>query len=156
MMPLLANCGWGHEGVRRSRRMETVLVVDDDAEMCAVAAEMLEQDGYSVLRAEGPSAALNTAEHHPGPIDLLLTDLVMPGMNGVVLAERVRLQRPETKVLFMSGFTRDNLGDQNVLPAGVKLVVKPFTGPELRLKVRELLDQRRSPFARPKPPAGRT
>jgi DNA-binding response OmpR family regulator len=99
--------------------------------------------------------ALNIVEHHPGPIDLLLTDVVMPGMNGIVLAERVRLGWPDTRVLFMSGATRDNLQTRACSQPGMKVVVTPFTGRDLRAKVRELLNQRRSPFARPRPLAGR-
>ena len=72
----------------------------------------------------------------------------MPGMNGIVLAERVRLGWPDTRVLFMSGVTHDNLQTRACSQPGVKVVVTPFTGRDLRAKVRELLDQRRSPFAR--------
>jgi CheY-like chemotaxis protein len=74
--------------------VETVLIVDDEAEMCAVAGEMREEGGYAVLRAHDARQALNIVEHHPGPIDLLLTDVVMPGMNAIVFAERVRLGWP--------------------------------------------------------------
>jgi CheY-like chemotaxis protein len=122
--------------------------------MCAVGGEMLERAVMRSCELMTPGEALNIVAHHPGPIHVLLTDVVMPGMNGIVLAERVRLGWPDTK-LFMSGVACDNLQTRPCSQPGVNVVVKPFPGRDLRAKARELLDQRRSPFARPRPLAGR-
>jgi two-component system cell cycle sensor histidine kinase/response regulator CckA len=129
--------------------VETILVVDDEPELCAVAREMLEAGGYTVLAVTQPSEAIRVAEQHSGPIHLLLSDVIMPGMHGPEVAVRVRSRRPDAKILFMSAYTSEKFTDEGILPLGSPLISKPFTGNELRLKVREVLD-RRSPFTRPK------
>jgi len=120
---------------------ETVLLVEDEHEVRGLAVEVLEGLGYTVLEAAGPGDATLIAERHAGLIDLLLTDVVMPGMGGRALASRVTAARPETKVLFMSGYTDDAIVRHGVLEPGMSFLEKPFTSQALALKVREVLDR---------------
>jgi CheY-like chemotaxis protein len=118
---------------------ETVLVVEDEPEVRRLGREILEQAGYSVLEAGGALEALALAAAHPAPIHLLLTDVVMPSMNGRQVAEAVVRLRPGIPVLYMSGYTGDALG-AGELPPGTDLLAKPFTPPALLRRVRESLD----------------
>jgi CheY-like chemotaxis protein len=129
--------------------METVLVVDDEAELLAVVREMLEGAGYRILTASDGEGALRIAASHAEPIDLLLTDVVMPGMSGYALAQQVSRERPETKILYMSGFTlvpahQAVLESEPGLEPGTPIIAKPFTMERLTQKVREVLDSKRS------------
>ena len=133
--------------------METILVVDDDPVVLALARDILAGEGYHVFEAAGGEDALRIAEEFAGPIHLLLTDVVMPGMSGRELADRLRSIRRETKVLFMSAFSAELLADYGVI-SGDPLITKPFTLADLAHKVREILG-RRSPFARPGGEGGR-
>jgi CheY-like chemotaxis protein len=117
---------------------ETILVVEDRQEVRELAREILESNGYEVIEARDPMEALSIAAQHPAPIDLLLTDLVMPQMNGLELAKRLKSLRPEIQVLYMSGFV-----SSGTLTA--KLVKKPFEPDTLTEKVREVLDASRGP-----------
>jgi len=117
----------------------TVLLVEDEGSLRELAAEMLEMMGYSVLAAGGGAEALALAGQHRGRIDLLLTDVVMPGMTGRELAERLEVVRPETRVMFMSGYTDDALGRRGLLSAGTLLLQKPFTLSKLAAMLREAL-----------------
>jgi signal transduction histidine kinase/CheY-like chemotaxis protein len=119
---------------------ETVLVVEDRAALRVLVRRMLVAQGYAVLEAEDPAAALKIAESHGGAIDLLLTDVVMPKMRGPELATRVRDLRPGTRVLFMSGYVE---GTSLAAPgeAPPPLLAKPFTPDELGRKVREVLER---------------
>jgi len=125
--------------------MATVLVVDDEAELLAMVREMLEGAGYRILTASDAEEALRIAAGHAAPIDLLLTDVVMPGMSGYALAQQVTRDRPETKILYMSGFTLVPAhqalleGDPGLEP-GTRIIAKPFTIERLTAKVREVLD----------------
>lgn len=125
---------------------ETILVVDDDPWVLALARGILAAEGYHVIEGSGGEDALRIAEGYAGPIHLLLTDVVMPGMNGQKLADLLRSIRRETEVLFMSAFTTDLLTDYGV-NSGDPVITKPFTLPGLTHKVRKILDCR-SPFAR--------
>ena len=127
---------------------ETILVVDDEPEMLSLVADSLELKGYTVLRALDPGEALEMARMSSKPIDLLLTDIVMPPMDGVKLANELRAIRPGVKVLLMSAYTTVQVEDHRVgqVP-GVPLLVKPFALTELHGKVRSVLDYR-SPFSR--------
>jgi len=116
---------------------ETVLLVDDDEEVRTLAGRVLRLEDYVVLEAATPDEALAICEEHKGPIDLLLTDVVMPVMNGRELAERVRPLRPEAKIMYMSGYPADIIGEHGVLASGA-FVQKPFTLPGLVEKVREV------------------
>jgi PAS domain S-box-containing protein len=109
----------------------TLLVVEDDGPLRAIMARALTAAGYRVLAAASGPEALQVAGRHPGAIDLLVTDVVMPEMNGRQLAERLAALRPATPALFLSGYTDDILGPQGVLAPGIHLLQKPFTPAEL-------------------------
>ena len=122
------------------RGTETILVVEDQAAVRELAGSILEGYGYRVLQAADGPEALALAEHYPGFIHLLLTDVVMPAMNGRQLAETVAAARPETKVLYTSGYTDEVIGSHGVLFSGLAYLSKPFTPITLAAKVREILD----------------
>jgi two-component system, cell cycle sensor histidine kinase and response regulator CckA len=119
---------------------ETLLVVDDEAALRDVAGRILSGAGYHVLAADGGLQALELAALHEGSIDLLLSDVVMPGMLGKELAERLGAMRPSTRVLFMSGYAQPVLASQGTLEPGVALLEKPFTAADLLTAVRRRLD----------------
>ncbi len=119
---------------------ETILVVEDEPAMREVTRRILGRNGYEVVLAETPLDALELAGNHDGPIDLLLTDVVMPKMLGKDVAERVRTLRPEVKVLFMSGYARPVLARGGTLEPGVTLLEKPFSELVLLAAVRQVLD----------------
>ena len=116
-----------------------VLVVEDESELRELATEVLEIAGYTVLSAPGPSAALEIARRHVGPIHLLLTDVVMPEMSGRDLADRLVRARPTIKILYMSGYTNDAIVHHGVLDPGTVLLQKPFTPDRLTRMVGDLL-----------------
>jgi CheY-like chemotaxis protein len=118
----------------------TVLVVEDEAELRALASEILQGQGYAVLEAVDGVEAVSVAECHQGPIHLLVTDVVMPRRSGRALAEGLRAARPEMKVIYMSGYTDDAVGHHGALEPGVALLEKPFTPDALLGKVREALE----------------
>jgi len=121
---------------------ECVLLVEDEPELRSALLRVLAGNGYRVLEAADPEVALRVADEHDGPIDLLLTDVVMPIMNGVDLAEAVCSQRPETRVILMSGYMdlRETLTGS--LPPGVDFLAKPFESEDLARKARAVLDAR--------------
>ena len=122
---------------------ETVLLVEDDAGLRGLARMVLEaQGGYKVLESPGGKEARLFAGQHKGPIHLLLTDVVMPGMSGRELSEELATLRPEMKILYMSGYTDDTVVRHGVLEEGMAFLQKPFTAESLLRKVRELLDTR--------------
>ena len=123
-----------------ARRGYTILVVDDEPALLALVGTMLWRAGYEALEASGPSEALRICAEHPEPIQLLLTDVLMPDMNGYELAERVKAVRPEVKVLFMSGYTDRALVESIGRPlSGDPLVRKPFTQYKLLTQIAETL-----------------
>jgi PAS domain S-box-containing protein len=124
----------------RQARSETVLLVEDAKDLRALAREILEEEGYTVLAAGDPSEALEVTSRHPGPIHLLLTDVVMPGMGGRELASRLTRVRPNMRVLYMSGYTDDSVVRHGVLEREVSFLQKPFTVRGLSQKVREVLE----------------
>ena len=132
--------------------METILVADDAPDVLFLARDILQAQGYTVLTANDGEEALRLAEGYVGPIHALLADVVMPGLTGPELAKRLRGTRSEMKVVFMSGYSTEVIGEYGLLRSGAPLVVKPFTPDLLVRKVREALDYR-SPFARPPAPA---
>src|SRR3989454_423434 len=124
---------------------ETVLLVGDAAPGRTRARRSLEARGYRVLEAADGPSALELSAHHGGGIDILVTDVVMPGMSGRELAERLAPERPSMKVLYTSGYTDDAMVRQGVLNAGVAFLQKPFVPDTLTRKVREVLDGPGSP-----------
>ena len=121
---------------------ETILLVEDDPMVRELTADVLQANGYQLLEAATPSAALEICNRHSGPIHLLLTDVVMPEMNGGEMARLVQELRPDIRVLFMSGYT-DNVVLQNgQLRTGLAFLQKPFTPATLGKKVREILDEK--------------
>ncbi|NOZ25888.1 MAG: PAS domain S-box protein [Nitrospirae bacterium] len=125
---------------RIQRGSETVLLVEDEVLIMKMARRMLERLGYTVLTARSPLEALRLVETYPGDIDLLITDIVMPEMNGRTLADRLCSKRPALKCLFMSGYTADAIAHSGVLEEGVHFIQKPFSIRDLAGKVREALD----------------
>jgi PAS domain S-box-containing protein len=122
------------------RGTETVLLVEDAAAVRAVTHQALARQGYTVLDAPNGAEALRIAADHPDPIHLLLTDVVMPGLSGRQLADELTRLRPDTKVLFTSGYTDDAVVRHGVLESGIAYLQKPFTVDGLARKVREVLD----------------
>jgi CheY-like chemotaxis protein len=119
---------------------ETVLLVEDELVILDVSREMLEQLGYVVLIASTPHEALRIAKSHAGEIQMLITDVVMPEMNGRDLAKLICDIRPGLKCLFISGYTADVIAHHGVLDPGVNFIQKPFSMVYLAVKVREVLE----------------
>lgn len=101
--------------------------------------EMLQEGGYTLLEAKNGTEALHVCQGHSGPIHLLLTDMVMPGMSGLELAQRLAELRPDTKVLYMSGYTDKAVAHQELTLSGVAFLQKPITPDDLARKVRDVL-----------------
>ena len=121
-------------------KAETVLVVEDDVDVRRLATLLLRDLGYTVIEASDGPMGLSVFADHP-EVRLLLTDIVLPrGMNGAVLAERIRAQRPNLPVLFMSGYAENSIIKTGIVYPGVKLINKPFRKAELARKVRQALD----------------
>lgn len=137
------------DGPRRSAGRSTgngqavILVVDDDSAVREVAARVLQRAGFHVLQAGEGSEALEVARAHSGRLDLLLTDVVMPGMNGRELGERLALERPDTRLLYMSAHTEDEVLVRGVRVAEMNFVYKPFTLEGLVQAVRRILSSER-------------
>jgi two-component system, cell cycle sensor histidine kinase and response regulator CckA len=130
---------------------ETILVVDDDREMLGFVRDALQMHGYTVLATTDPREALRWARQPPGPIHLLVSDVVMPLMHGRDLATELRAILPNLKVMFMSGASPSEVADHGIgLAFGQPYLVKPFSIAALTNKVRAALDYR-SPFLKPPP-----
>jgi two-component system cell cycle sensor histidine kinase/response regulator CckA len=119
---------------------ETILIAEDEPDLRELARIFLEGYGYTVLGAASAEEALQTAKSFTGTIDLLLTDVIMPGMSGRQLAENILSTRPHTRIVYMTGYTDDMVVQHKVLEPGVKLLQKPFSRDDLGLKVRSTLD----------------
>jgi len=124
----------------RPRGVETILLVEDEKGVRAMIRHFLKQEGYTVLEASNSQEAFLHADQHKDAIHLLVTDLVMPGMNGRELAERMKSSRPDMKVLFVSGYTGEAIARFGVLDKGVNYLEKPFTAEGLASKIRGVLD----------------
>ncbi len=120
---------------------ETILLVEDEPAILKMTAKLLERMGYTVIGAKNPGEAIRQAEAHAGVIHLLVTDVVMPEMNGRDLAEHLLSLRPNLKRLFMSGYTADVIAHQGVLDAGVQFIQKPFSRTDLAAKLRQALEE---------------
>jgi CheY-like chemotaxis protein len=130
--------------VPNTGRLKTILLVEDEPTVRNLLREVLQRSGYMVLACAHPEEGIESALRHAGPIDLLLTDVVMPGMNGQVMAKRIVESRPEVCVVFMSGYTEHVLLQDGNLEPRVEYLQKPFSLRTLREKVALLLDERRA------------
>jgi CheY-like chemotaxis protein len=130
----------GEKQAEVSEGHETVLLVEDEPSILSLATQMLERLGYRTLAASTPGEALRLAREHAGEIHLLITDVVMPGMNGSELARQLLAFHPRLKSLFMSGYTANVIAHQGVIEKGVNFMQKPFSFRELSAKVRQALE----------------
>jgi two-component system, cell cycle sensor histidine kinase and response regulator CckA len=119
---------------------ETILLAEDEPAILEMTAAMLQHLGYTVLKAGTPGEAIRIAEEHIGKIDLLITDVIMPEMNGHDLARNILPLYPDIQRLFMSGYTANVIAHQGVLDKGVHFIQKPFTMTSLADKVREAME----------------
>jgi PAS domain S-box-containing protein len=132
---------------RAERGQETILLVEDETNLRGLARQYLETQGYKILEAEDGAAALQIVDGHKGTIDLLLTDVIMPGINGRELASKITRLLPGIRVLYMSGYTENAVGHDGMLDAGINLLQKPFSLPALKDRVQEVLDSEPIPLA---------
>jgi len=121
------------------RGSETILLVEDEPTILNMTTTMLQRLGYTVLAGGTPSEAVHLAGEHSGEIDLVLTDVIMPEMNGRMLTETLMVNRPGLKCIFMSGYTANVISQHGVLDDGVDFIQKPFTKRELAAKIRQAL-----------------
>ncbi len=118
---------------------KTILVVDDEPEIRKLVGAMVSQTGYTVLTADSGEHALKLYKNQKGPIELLITDVVAPGMSGPMLADKLTALQPDLKVLYISGYDNTQVVQKYVVEKGHVLLTKPFTVDELQGKVNELL-----------------
>jgi two-component system cell cycle sensor histidine kinase/response regulator CckA len=118
---------------------KTVLVVDDEPEIRKLVGAMVTQFGYSVLTADSGDHALTVYKNHKSPIELLITDVVAPGMSGPMLADKLSALQPDLKVLYISGYDNTHVVQKYVVEKGHALLAKPFTMEELQANMTELL-----------------
>jgi PAS domain S-box-containing protein len=130
------------------RGSEAILVVEDEEAVRSLVRRVLESQGYAVMTAATAEEAAHLCEQHPGTINLMLTDVVMPGMSGRKLAQHLGFSRPEMKVLYMSGYTDNAIVHHGVLDVGTQFLQKPFTPDAILRKVREVLDSPHEPIQR--------
>jgi two-component system, cell cycle sensor histidine kinase and response regulator CckA len=121
---------------------ETVLLVEDQEQLLNITKNILTRLGYSVLEAISPQQAIELAENHNGEIQLLLTDIIMPQMQGTQLAEQLQRRRKDMRVLYMSGYTAETIDRHGLFDKGSHFIEKPFLAQKLAEKLREILDQR--------------
>ncbi|MDX9868467.1 MAG: response regulator [Kiritimatiellia bacterium] len=126
-----------------------MLVVEDDPALLNLTVSMLKAEGYAALPAASPEEAARLAGEHAGEIHVLLTDVVLPGMNGRELESRIRQVRPAVKSLFMSGYTANVIAHHGVLDAGVAFLAKPFSRCDLAVKIRSVLGSGTRSSAKP-------
>ena len=122
------------------RKTETILVVEDEPVVLEMVKSILQGNGYTVLAAPNGKEALQVGESHTGSIDLVLTDIIMPGMSGGEFIQRLMPVHPGIRVLYMSGYTKYAVVDHGVLESVNSFIWKPFSPADLLLKVRETLD----------------
>lgn len=125
--------------IRRTSVHETILIVEDNPAVLQIVRDILESLGYSVLYSDNPSDAIGLVQTHRNTIDLVITDMMMPGMSGMTLSKKLRNEVSGLKVIFMSGHT-DAIGEQDIIAEEVQFISKPFSNEELARKVREVLD----------------
>jgi PAS domain S-box-containing protein len=134
--------GAGPGDAEAPRGTETLLLVEDEDSLRRLTREILEDAGYLVLEAESGHRGLDVSRQHPGPIPLVITDVVMPGLSGPKMAERLALERPEMRVLFASGYTDEALGPHGILVPGIEFIQKPYRSEDLLARVRTILDEK--------------
>ena len=120
---------------------ETILIVEDDDKVRNLACEILEPQGYTILEAQNGIEALRVSEGYRDQIHLMITDVVMPGMGGREIEERLRPLRPDMKVIYMSGYTDNAILHHGVLSPEIEFLQKPISSETLKRKVREVLDR---------------
>ena len=125
-----------------SRNFETVLVVEDEEIVRDLVCDVLTEQGYNVLCASDGVEAISLAGKFDGRIHLLITDVIMPHMNGPELADKLSISRPETKILFVTGYSDNDIGDHGVLDPQIELLQKPFTPQTLSRKIRDVIEDR--------------
>jgi two-component system cell cycle sensor histidine kinase/response regulator CckA len=130
----------GKKSITNLEGFETILLVEDNEQVRNITQSILNRYSYIVLVAENTTEALTILREHGGPVHLLLTDVVMPEMNGKQLFGRVSGKYPGLKVLYMSGYTNNVIAHRGVLDEGVHFIQKPFTAQALAIKLREILD----------------
>lgn len=143
--PLQKSGGNSATPVSSTRGTETLLFVEDDAMIRHIYTRYLRQRGYNVLEAQHGKEAFDVYENYQGHIHMMITDVVMPELNGRQLGELVSMRHPQLKVLYISGFTRDAILQRGILRADMPFLEKPFGREELAMRVRQLLDISRSP-----------
>ena len=126
---------------KRPTGTETILLVEDDEAILDLSKISLEDLGYTVIAAQTPVYAMRLVEERAGDLHLLITDVVMPEMNGRALAEKLGAIRPNLKCLYMSGYTADVIAHRGILDEGVNFIQKPFGSDDLAAKVRQVLDR---------------
>jgi DNA-binding NtrC family response regulator len=131
----------GEDELLHKGQGQTILLVEDEKVIRDMAQSVLERLGYHVLTAESPDKAISLAENHRDDIALLLTDVVMPEMNGRELSNHVHKLCPNLKILYMSGYTANVIAHQGVLEEGIEFIQKPFSLKELGAKVHMILNQ---------------
>jgi two-component system cell cycle sensor histidine kinase/response regulator CckA len=138
----------------RKRESATVLLVEDEPQVRSITAEILRASGFSVLEAADGVEARERSERTRGPIDLLLVDLLLPGMSGPEVAEMVHRQRPDTKIVFITGHSEDIVDRSRVASLGASVLAKPYRIEELTRRVKEALGSRpaRGPSRRARTP----
>lgn len=122
-----------------SPKAKTVLVVDDEPEVRKLVSAMVTQLGYNVLTADSGEHAMTLYKKHHEPIELLITDVVAPGMSGPMLADKLTVLQPDLKVLYISGYDNTHVVQKYVVERGHQLLTKPFTVDEMQKKMREML-----------------
>ena len=128
------------DGTEAPNGHETILLVEDDPDVRDLTRRVLQGQGYILLEAQNAQEGLLLSSRYSGFIHLVLTDVIMPGMNGKALAERLNQSQPKLKVLFMSGYTDNMIAQHGVLEPGIAFLQKPFGPTVLARKVREVLD----------------
>jgi CheY-like chemotaxis protein len=118
---------------------ETILVVEDEKTVCEITVKILSDCGYNIIMTKNGEEALALWEKNKNQVDLLLTDIVLPGISGLKLAQRLLASKPELKVIYMSGYSEDVIAHYGSLDNDISLIQKPFTSMILTKKVREVL-----------------
>ncbi|MBF0572941.1 MAG: response regulator, partial [Desulfamplus sp.] len=121
-----------------SNQILTALLVEDEQAILKLTKLMIAKEGYNVLAANSPSEAINIAQKHDGKIDLLITDIIMPKMNGYELAKNIILKHPDIKLLFMSGYTADVISNEELFNQELHFIQKPFSKKELSAKLKDM------------------